>query len=137
MEEIMIENVYRNKKNQETYKPLFLNFENNKDKLVYISEKGRVWCKDKTRFLNGMVFEKIADNTSFLFDLNDIPEAFYVNNKEFINNKTGKKAVICCFANADADESKKAEYPLMVVINEEGKDHLYTFKEFESLYLHP
>lgn len=134
--DVNVDFIYENIKNKKSYKPLYTKFANNEEKMVYIDQEGKVWCKSKERFMKGMEFKKVAcDNEDFLFDLNDVPEAFYVNNKPLLNKKMNKKGVINCFANANADENKKDEYPLMVVINIENESYLYTFKEFEEYFL--
>lgn len=135
-QKIRVDHVYQHSGNGFQYRPLFTHFKNKEGYVVYISEHGKVWCKTNERFNKGMRFKEVNSN-AFLFDLNDVPEAFYVNEKVLVNKKTGEKGTICCFANANAEENKKEKYPLMVVLNIDNEFHLYTFAEFESLFLQP
>lgn len=135
-QKIKVNHIYYHAGSECHYKPLFTHFKNKDGYVVYISEHGKVWCKSNERFNRGMKFKEI-NNNAFLFDLTDIPDAFYVNEKTLTNKKTGQKGTICCFANASADESKKEKYPLMVVLNIDNEFYLYTFSEFEEFFLNP
>lgn len=127
-----IDHVYKHEKTLGMYRPLFLNFKNNKEKLVYIDNKGGVWCKDKSRFLKGMKFEKECGE-DISYELSDLPSAFYVNKNSFMHKELNKSGEIICVANDKASDSK--DYPLMVVVLIEGEHYLHTWKEFENLYL--
>lgn len=122
MNTVLLNSVYKHEKRGGIYQTLMLSNSDKEEHIVYINDKGEVWSKPLTRFLNGMTL--IDKQIIRPFDHKEIGNEypvygdFYYNNETDQTKKSAPAASVLYITNVFADQ--KEDYPVSVYFLSNG-----------------